>query len=90
MSRKPPPPGPGRPKGMKNKFPTALKDKVLHACAHLESQGKDLSTIAANKPEWFWETFIKPMLPKELALSGKDGKPLCVIIKDLRQSGQTD
>ena len=56
----------GRPKGHKNKFPSAIKEKILHACAYLESQGKDLATTAAEKPEWFYENFIKPMIPKEV------------------------
>lgn len=70
----------GRPKGIPNKFPAAIKDKVLHACAHLESIGKDLATVAAEKPEWFYETFLKPMLPKEVWIQGGDN-PLRLILE---------
>jgi hypothetical protein len=59
-------PGPGRPKGLKNKFPTALKEKVLFAAAELERNGKSLSDEADKDPKWFWEHFVKPMLPKEV------------------------
>lgn len=73
---------PGRTPGTKNKFPTALKDKVLHACARLESQGKDLASIAEKKPEWFFENFVKPMLPKELWLAVDPSKPLTFRVVD--------
>jgi len=65
---KPPLPGPGRPKGSKNKIPLGLKEKVLDACVRLEAEGKDLATLAAKKPVWFWETFVKAMLPKDLTI----------------------
>lgn len=72
----------GRPPGTKNKFPTALKDKVLHACAQLESLGKDLSSEATKDPRWFYENFVKPMLPKELWLAVDPNKPLTFRVVD--------
>ena len=82
---------PGKRPGTKNKFPTALKDKVLQACAHLEAKGKDLSTIAEQKPEWFYENFVKPMLPKELWLAVDPTKPLTFrVIDDASYSKPVD
>ena len=73
--------GAGRKPGSKNKFPSALKDKVLHACAHLEAEGKDLATVALENPSWFYENFVKPMLPKELAVTGDPNNPLRIILE---------
>ena len=78
--RKPPKAGAGRKLGSKNKFPTALKDKVLHAAKQLEEDGKDLFATAKEDPKWFWETFIKPMLPKEVWVQGGDN-PLRFILE---------
>jgi hypothetical protein len=61
--------GKGRPKGSKDKFPQALKAKVLFAAAQLEANGMDLGTEALKDPKWFWETFVKPMLPKEVDIN---------------------
>lgn len=58
----------GRPKGSKNKFPRGLGEKVLHACNHLESIGKSLTVMAEEEPKWFFETFVKAMLPKDLQI----------------------
>lgn len=84
MGRKPgtlpPAAGMGRKAGSKNKFPTALKEKVLHACAHLEAQGKDLASCAEKDPPWFYENFVKPMLPKDVVVSGDKDNPLLVTI----------
>ena len=80
---KPFPPGnSGKPKGTKNKFPTALKDKVLHAAAVLEAEGKDLAAEAMKDPRWFWETFVKPMLPKEVWMTGDPSRPLTFRVID--------
>ena len=77
----------GKPKGTKNKFPTALKEKVLHACAHLEAEGKDLATVALNDPTWFYENFLKPMLPKEMAISGDKDNPLLILLQRIDGHG---
>lgn len=76
--------GPGRPKGVKNAFPTALKAKVLFAAEQLEAEGKDLGACALKDPVWFWETFVKPMLPKEVnvGVQGKVKVSLTVIKND--------
>jgi hypothetical protein len=71
----------GKPPGTKNKFPSALKDKVLHACAILEAKGLDLASQAVKDPPWFYANFVKPMLPKEIDFTGQMG--IEIIIRDL-------
>ena len=85
--RKSMPAGPGRPKGLKNKFPTALKDKIIHACERLEAEGKDLATCALKDPEWFWVNFVKPMLPKEVLVSGDPDNPLTLLLQRIDGKG---
>lgn len=65
--------GPGKPKGSKDKFPRALGEKILFVANKLEEDGKDLYTLAQDKPEWFWEVFVKPMLPKDLMIRSIKG-----------------
>jgi hypothetical protein len=79
---------PGKPKGAKNKFPIALRDKVLNACSKLEAAGSDLATEALKDPKWFWETFVKPMLPKEVFVSGNKDNPLVVFIQKLKDDNK--
>lgn len=78
------PGNPGRPKGAKNKIPTSLAGKVLHACEQLEKIGKPLSVEAEGDPKWFYETFVKAMLPKDFKFSGDDENPLRIIIEKVR------
>jgi len=63
---KPPTPVPGSRKGIPNKFPTAIKEKILFTCDQLEANGKSLWAEALKDPRWFYENFVKPMIPKEI------------------------
>ena len=66
-------PGPGRPKGSKDKLPKALKDRVVAVWNQLEAEGKGLYETAKVNPEWFYNNFVKPMLPKDIEVnSGPD------------------
>jgi len=58
----------GRPRGAKNKLPRDLVDRVLEISANLEEQGKGLQDCAEKDPKWFFENFVKPMIPKNIAL----------------------
>lgn len=69
-------PGAGRPKGSKNKLPRDLKDRVLHVWEKLEAEGKGLYDEAEKDPPWFYANFVKPMLPKNVELTGEDGGPI--------------
>lgn len=86
MSRKNMPAGPGRPKGSKNKLPRGLKEKVLAVAELLEEQGKSLEDEALKDPPWFYVNFIKPMLPKDVVVSGSEESPLIteIVIKHVK------
>jgi hypothetical protein len=60
----------GRPRGAKNKIPKNLVDQVLQIAADLEKHGKGLQDCAEKDPRWFFENFLKPMIPKNVALAG--------------------
>ena len=57
---------PGRPKGAKKKLPRELVRKILAVTEYLEAKGKSLTAEAEKDPKWFYETFLKPMLPKRV------------------------
>ena len=58
--------GPGRKKGSKNKLPKGLREKVLAITEQLEAEGKGLDDEARADPKWFYENFVKPLLPKKI------------------------
>ena len=60
----------GRPKGAKNKLPRNLVDRVLDISANLEEQGKGLRKCAEENPFWFFQNFVKPLIPKNVSLAG--------------------
>ena len=59
-------PGPGRPKGLKNKIPQDLKQRVLATLERLDRENKGLDECASQDPKWFLENFVKPLLPKNI------------------------
>ena len=78
--RKDMPPGPGRPKGLKNKITTDLKQLVLDTLEKLQKEGKGLTEEAQKDPRWFFEHFVKPMLPKDIKID--PGEDLINLLKD--------
>ena len=56
----------GKPKGSQNKIPADLKQRILDLLEELEKNGKGLSSQANQDPKWFLETFVKPLLPKNI------------------------
>lgn len=57
----------GRKKGAKDKLPQDIKNRVLAVIEELDNEpGKSLSDCAKEKPFWFWETFGKALLPKDI------------------------
>ena len=64
-------PGPGRPKGSKDKLPRDLKERVLAVIAKLDKEKKSLYDIAKKDPKWFYVNFMKPMLPKDVKWEGE-------------------
>ena len=67
----------GRPKGAKNKLSRNLVDRVLEISAKLEEQGMGLQECAEENPRWFFENFLKPMIPKNITLD----KPEQIVIR---------
>ena len=75
-----PGPGPGRPKGSKDKIPRNLKDKILAIAEDLEKKGIGLNKQAEEDPKWFFEHFLKPMLPKDVKIDA-DSKLTVEIVR---------
>ena len=68
----------GRQKGTPNKIPHDLKEKILFIVRDLEQKGKGLDVQAEANPPWFFEHFIKPMLPKNIDITGTAVKEIKV------------
>ena len=69
----------GRPREAKNRLPRNLVDRVLQISANLEEQGKGLLNCAEKDPRWFFENFLKPMIPKNVSLDGTNpAKPVTI------------
>ena len=62
-------PGPGRPKGLKNKFTQQLVDLVFSIEKDLAEKKKGLKDCAAQDPKWFYEKFLSKLLPKPVDVS---------------------
>ncbi len=85
-ARKPPPPGPGRPKGVPNKTTTLLKDAILKAAAG--AGGREglvgyLTEQAKDNPGPFMALLGK-VLP--LQVTGENGGPIPVVFKTVYES----
>jgi hypothetical protein len=61
----------GRKKGTPNKIPRNLIEKLQEIDGVLESQGKGLLQCAEQDPQWYFEHFCKPRIPKNVEVSGK-------------------
>lgn len=66
----------GRPKGSKDKIARGIKERILDVWAQLDSAGKSLLDEAEKDPQWFYTNFVKPMIPKDLEVSGHNGGPI--------------
>ena len=69
----------GRPIGAKNLLPRNLVERVLEISASLEEQKKGLLECAEKDPRWFYENFLKPMIPKNVLVGGIDPAGLAKI-----------
>ena len=76
----------GRPKGSKDKITRDLKKRVLDVWDQLKADGKDLHDEAQQDPKWFYQNFVKPMLPKDVVLQGDSENPLIteIIVKHVK------
>jgi hypothetical protein len=69
----------GRPRGAKNKIPKNLAAQILEIAADLNKQGKGLKHLAEADPKWFYEVFLKLLVPKNLSLTGAEpAKPVSI------------
>ena len=69
----------GRPRGAKNKIPKNLVDQILEIAADLDKQGKGLKHFAVDDPRWFFESFLKLLVPKNQLLTGAEpAKPVSI------------
>lgn len=57
---------PGRPRGSKNKIPRNVKQRVMEAWDHLEKKKMGLCEEAEKDPKWFYRTFGRAMIPKDV------------------------
>lgn len=60
----------GRPKGVKNKKPAILVDKILDIEEKLAKEKKGLLDCARQDPKWFFEKLLAKILPKPVDVSG--------------------
>ena len=77
-------PGPGRPKGSKNKSPARIVDKITEIDDQLDLDGKGLLDCARQNPKWFYEKIFVKVLPKIIDVdlgSGSHGEIKFEIIK---------
>jgi len=75
--------GPGRPKGSKDRVPSELKAKVLHIVQDLEDKGIGLPQQAEADPKWFFEHFVKALLPK--AVTGDFNVQVTAVHQDIEK-----
>ena len=67
---------PGKPFGAKGKTTVEAVDKIIDAAAFLEKQGMGLREFAKKDPEAFWTKIYTKLIPRDIQLTGKDGKDL--------------
>ena len=73
----------GRPPGAKNKIPGALKEKVMFIVGELECQGRGLLECAQEDPRWFYEHFVKVLLPKKQEQEHCIGTSILDIVREI-------
>jgi hypothetical protein len=62
----------GRPIGAKNKVPRNLVERVLQISDDLDKQGRGLRKCAEENPFWFFQNFVKPLIPKNVSVAGTE------------------
>ena len=68
--------GPGRPKGTKNKLSRSVKERIMQVWDALEREEKGLEDEAKKDPQWFYQNFVKGMVPKDIVVQGDEDNPL--------------
>ena len=62
----------GRPRGAKNKVPRDLVERVLQISDDLDKQGRGLRKCAEENPFWFFQNFVKPLIPKNVSVAAAE------------------
>ena len=61
----------GRPKGAKDKISSDIRQRVIDVWNQLEkTPGKSLASLSKTEPKWFFDTFGRALLPKDIKLDG--------------------
>ena len=61
----------GRPKGSKNKLRANLVQEILEIAEYLKGKKLGLKETAKQNPRWFFENFLKSLIPKNIEVEGK-------------------
>jgi hypothetical protein len=61
----------GRRPGTKNRLPRDLIDRVITISESLDVANIGLETQARNDPKWFFENFLKPILPRNIEVNAQ-------------------
>ena len=61
----------GKPKGAKNKLRANLVQEILEIAQELKDEGIGLLDTAKGNPKWFFEHFVKGLIPKNIELEAK-------------------
>jgi hypothetical protein len=71
----------GRPIGAKNRVSKDLIELVLRISDDLDEQGKGLRKCAEASPFWFFQNFVRPLIPKNVSLDGTNpARPVAIEI----------
>ena len=69
----------GRPKGVKNKLSGTIKDQVVQVWNQLqENPTLSLYGMAAERPEWFYSTFGRALIPRQIDVDATVGGDLII------------
>lgn len=76
----------GRPKGVKNKISGTIKEQVIEVWERLQANPKlSLYGMAAQNPEWFYSTFGRALIPRQVDVDAKvEGDVNHHIVMDFR------
>jgi hypothetical protein len=61
----------GRKPGAKNRLPRDLIDRVIAISESLDQEKIGLETQARKDPKWFFENFMKPILPRNIEVNAR-------------------
>lgn len=79
-------PGPGRPKGSKDKLSRDIRERVVQVWDSLEgTKDKSLKYLAHAEPKWFFDTFGRALIPKEIKAELGMSTSLIEMVRQIRE-----